>query len=254
MQTLKAKRILVTGAGAGIGRSIAVKAAQLGCRVAVADIDKFTAEMVAQEINSAGGEAITIEVDVSSMDSVAAMITRCEATFGGLDCAVNNAGVASAQALIEESCVDDWHRIMDINLTGCYLCMKHQIPLLRAAGGGTIVNMSSMAGVLGAPMLAAYSASKHGILGLTKTAAAEYGGANIRVNAVCPGVVNTETIRNSGVDWALHNPNPLGRTAEPEEIAEVVLWLLSSASSYINGQGICVDGGRGATNIVMPSL
>jgi NAD(P)-dependent dehydrogenase (short-subunit alcohol dehydrogenase family) len=242
------KVALVTGAAGGIGSATARKFAAAGAKVVVADIDEQGAHAVAAEIRAAGDDATPVVVDVGDSASVQAMVAFTVATYGGLDIAHNNAGIVGAGANIADMPDDTWRRGIDVMLSGVFYGIKHQVPAMLARGGGTIINTSSGAGLIGFPGMANYVAAKHGVIGLTKTAALEYIGQGIRINAICPG-----TARSRMVDeWmqgsaeaeaqvaALH---PIGRIADADEIAEAVLWLASPASSFVVGIAMPVDGG-----------
>jgi NAD(P)-dependent dehydrogenase (short-subunit alcohol dehydrogenase family) len=242
------KVALVTGAASGIGRASARLFAEAGAKVVVADIDLAGAEETAALVGRAGGEALAVEVDVADAASVIAMVDRTIERFGRLDIAHTNAGIMGAGADIID--MDDavWQRGIDVMLTGVFLCMKHEIPHMIEQGKGAVVNTSSGAGLIGFPGQANYVAAKHGVIGLTRAAALEYITRGVRINAICPG-----TARSRMVDeWmdgsaeaeaevaALH---PIGRIAEPEEIARAALWLASDASSFVVGVALPVDGG-----------
>jgi NAD(P)-dependent dehydrogenase (short-subunit alcohol dehydrogenase family) len=242
------KVALVTGAAGGIGSATARKFAAAGAKVIVADIDEAGARATAEQIRSAGGDATPVVVDVADSASVEAMVAFTVATYGGLDIAHNNAGIVGAGANIADMPDDTWRRGIDVMLSGVFYGIKHEVPAILARGGGAIINTSSGAGLIGFPGMANYVAAKHGVIGLTKTAALEYIGQNIRINAICPG-----TARSRMVDeWmqgsaeaeaqvaALH---PIGRIADADEIAEAVLWLASPASSFVVGIAMPVDGG-----------
>ncbi len=239
---------LVTGAASGIGRASARLFAEAGAKVVVADIDLPMAEETAALVTAAGGEALAVEVDVADGVSVKAMVDTTIERFGRLDIAHNNAGIMGAGADIID--MDDavWQRGIDVMLTGVFLCMKHEIPHMIEQGKGAVINTSSGAGLIGFPGQANYVAAKHGVIGLTRSAALEYITRGVRINAICPG-----TARSRMVDeWmdgsaeaeaevaALH---PIGRIAEPEEIARAALWLASDASSFVVGVALPVDGG-----------
>lgn len=240
------KVALVTGAGSGMGRAAARLFAEAGARVIVCDIDT-RGEETAASIRAAGGEAIFVATDVSSASSVAAMIERTVAAFGGLDCAFNNAGV-----LLENRPAAEWDegifdRTMSVNARGVMLCMKHEIRQMLRQGRGAIVNNASVEAFSGVPGHAGYTASKHAVLGLTRTAAVEYAARGIRVNAVCPGAIRTPmvdaaTAAIGGAD-SLAAYHPIGRIGEPEEVAHAALWLCSDAASFVTGQALAVDGG-----------
>ncbi|MDB6063022.1 MAG: hypothetical protein JWM78_3125 [Verrucomicrobiaceae bacterium] len=251
---LDGKVIIVTGAGSGIGRDSAELFAREGAKLVLADVNADNGETVAAGIKKAGGEAVFVRVNVSAEADVENMVKQAVSTYGRLDGAFNNAGIGQLSNLIGDSSIDLWNQIIAVNLTGTYLCVKYEVNALLKAGGGAIVNMSSMAGVKGVPEMVAYSASKHGVMGVTRTAAAEYARAKIRVNAICPGVVNTEANKATGIDWNSVVPSPMGRVAEPSEIAELALWLLSDNSTYTTGQGFPIDGGAAATTYILPPL
>jgi NAD(P)-dependent dehydrogenase (short-subunit alcohol dehydrogenase family) len=244
---LQDKVIVVTGGGSGIGAAAARQFAIEGARVAVADLNPEQGAAVAGELRDAGYNARFIAVDVAREAQVESMVGKVLAEYGRLDGAFNNAGIGPTPALIGEASEAEWQRVLGVNLTGVFLCVKHEIRAMQKTGGGAIVNMSSVGGLRGVPMQAAYSASKHGVIGVTRTAAAEYARAGIRVNAVCPGVVDTPATRGMGIDWNTVVPVPLGRIARPVEIAELALWLLSDRAAYVTGQAYAIDGGMTAT-------
>ena len=247
--TLNGKVALVTGAGSGIGRASALKFASEGARVVVSDIDSDSGQATVDAIESAGGHAIFVKADVSDRTDVEAMISRTIEVYGQLDCAFNNAGIEGAVGVsIADLPEDDWDQVIDINLKGVWLCMKYQLAHMEKQGSGTIVNTASVAGLVGGTFGAAYYASKHGVVGLTKAAAIEYGKSNIRVNAVCPGVIRTEMAERllkgkKEVEGAITAQHPLGRLGTADEVADTVAWLCSDTSSFVTGQAIAVDGG-----------
>jgi NAD(P)-dependent dehydrogenase (short-subunit alcohol dehydrogenase family) len=244
--------ILVTGGSSGIGQATAIAFAKEGAQVIIADIDSIGGNQTVSLIQANNGKANFIHTDVSQTQEVKSLITNIVSTFGHLDCAFNNAGVSSqTKALTAESLEDDWERIISTNLKGVWLCMKYELLQMQSQGKGIIVNTASTAGLIAHPGHCAYAASKHGILGLTRTAAIEYAQTGIRINAVCPGYIRTpmleKGINRDGGDKALEMAmiakQPSGRLGTAEEVAEVVLWLCSSAASYVMGQGIVIDGG-----------
>ena len=242
---------LVTGGGSGIGAATARLFAESGASVVVADILPSGAADVAAEITSGGGSAVSIGADVSDGDQVDAMMALAIETYGGLDLAFNNAGISGVYGPLADLSVEDWQRTIDINLAGVFRCIKAEVPLMLARGGGSIVNTSSAAGQMGFAMLPAYVAAKHGVVGLTRSAALEYARAGIRVNAVLPGTVHTpmmEAFAGSveGVA-AMAAPSPAGRAGTPEEVAEAAVWLSSDAARFVNGHCLAVDGGILAT-------
>ena len=242
------KVALVTGAAGGIGRATARAFASAGAAVAVADIDLAGAQETAELIAAGGGRSLALRTDVADSAAVEEMVSRTVETFGGLDFAHNNAGIVGAGAPVSEMPDEVWERGIAVMLSGVFYGMKHEIPAIAARGGGAIVNTSSGAGLIGFPEMANYVAAKHGVIGLTKTAALECVGQNIRINAICPG-----TARSRMVDeWMQGDPaaekqvadlHPIGRIAAPEEIAAAVLWLCSDAASFVLGIAMPVDGG-----------
>ena len=247
-----AKVAVVTGAASGIGRATALKLASVGMRVVVADVDAAGGDDTVARILGAGGEAVFARTDVSRNEECARMVAVAVERFGRLDCAFNNAGIAGPSVRMTEYGLDDWRRIIDINLNGVFHCLVHEVNAMRAAGGGAIVNTASVMGLSGTVGASAYVAAKHGVLGLTKCAALEYGREKIRVNAVCPGYIETaltmspdsgpnERILKVGLSRAA-----IRRMGQPEEIAEMVAWLLSDAASYVTGGAYPVDGGYNA--------
>ncbi len=245
------KIALVTGAGSGIGRATALVFAREGAKVVVADVVVDGGEETVRLIKAAGGEAIFVKADMAKAAEVEAMVQKAVATYGRLDCAHNNAGIEGATGRTADYREEDWNRVISINLTGVWLCMKYEISQMLKQGGGAIVNTASDAGLLGVPQMPAYVASKHGVVGLTKTAALEYAKSGIRVNAVCPGVIKTPmveriTAQRAGRAERMAAVEPVGRMGKPEEIAEAVVWLCSEAASFVTGLPMPVDGGIAA--------
>ena len=249
---LDARVALVTGGGSGIGRASAVVFAREGAKVVVTDVDEDGGQETIRIIESAGGTARFVRADVSQAAEVAALVEQAVSTYGRLDCALNNAGIQGDIKQTAECSQENWDRIIATNLTGVWLCMKHEIPHMLNQGGGAIVNTSSNFGLVGSNGMPAYSASKHGVLGLTKTAALEYAKSGIRVNAVCPGPVQTPLVDKvlaaqpelgDQIIKAIEAREPVGRMGQPKEIAEAVVWLCSDAASFVTGTAMSVDGG-----------
>jgi NAD(P)-dependent dehydrogenase (short-subunit alcohol dehydrogenase family) len=246
---LEDKVALVTGGAAGIGRAAAIAFARNGAAVALSDLKQERGEEVAHTIEKGGGRAIFVHGDVSRPADVSRLVDMTVSTFGRLDCAFNNAGIEGEMNTTADCSEDNFDRTIAINLKGVWLCMARQIrQMLKQETGGAIVNMASVAGLVGFRNLPAYVASKHGVLGLTKTAALEYAGSRIRVNAVCPGVIHTEMIdRITGRDPAMEKQfiglEPMGRMGTPEEIAAAAVWLCSDVASFVTGHPMTIDGG-----------
>ena len=243
------KVALVAGAGSGLGLATAKAFAESGASVVLADWNENSAISAAKELTEQGHKALAIRCDVSDDDHVEVMVEQKVATFGRLDAAYNNAGVQNVLAETADSPRDDYDRVMAINLRGVWSCMKFELQQMRKQGSGAIVNCSSLGGLMGGPERGTYHAAKHGVLGLTKSAALEYAARGIRINAVCPGLIWTpmaDQMVAAGQGEALEaivKSVPMGRYGRAEEIADAVLWLCSGAASYVTGQSISVDGG-----------
>ncbi|MDO8862961.1 glucose 1-dehydrogenase [Haliea sp. E1-2-M8] len=246
MQKFAGKVALVTGAGGGIGRAVACALAAEGASVIVADIVDAGRDTVAL-IEAAGGRAAFVRTDVQSSADTATMVRQAVTRFGRLDIAINNAGIDPEVAPEAEWDEATMARILGVNVQGVFLCLKHEIAQMLKQGGGAIVNLASAAGVVGVVNKPAYTASKHAVVGLTKASGLQYASRGIRINAVCPGAVDTQMLQDNladGVDKALVGANhPIGRLASPEEIARAVLWLCSEDAGYVVGHALVVDGG-----------
>jgi 2,5-dichloro-2,5-cyclohexadiene-1,4-diol dehydrogenase 1 len=245
---LRDKVIIVTGASSGIGREAAQLMAQAGAKVLMSDMNGDAGEEAAREIVAGGGTARFVRTDISQEAEVRAMVDAAIESYGRLDGAFNNAAIAQLSIPLHELPTEVWQRNIDVNLTGTFFCMKYQIAAMLETGKGSIVNTSSAAGVNAFPLAPEYCSSKHGVVGLTRNAALDYGNRNIRVNAILPGAVRTPMLmkamtENLGMEEYLRSIHPLGRYAEPSEIAQAALWLLSDAASFITGAAIPVDGG-----------
>lgn len=245
----KGKLALVTGGSFGIGRATAIAFARAGAQVVIADIESNSDTLRA--IKQAGGDPLFMQCDVSKPDQVQTMVQEIVKKFGRLDFAFNNAGIEGDNGPLQECALENWDRVLNVNLKSIFLCMKAQIPLMRSQGSGVIVNCASVAGMMGFINLPAYVASKHGVIGLTRAAALENAKQGIRINAICPGVIKTPMVeRVTKGDPALEASytamEPVGRMGQPEEIAAAVLWLCSPESGFVTGAAIPVDGGMTA--------
>lgn len=249
MAELSDATVVVTGASTGIGRETAITFGERGASVVLGDVDVDGTEETADAVEAAGGEATVLEVDVTDEAAVESMVDAAVESYGGLDCAFNNAGISGEQAPVAELSADGWGAVLDVNLTGVFHGVKHQVDAMLDDGGGAIVNNASVLGQVGFEDAAAYTAAKHGVIGLTRAAALEYSSQGVRVNAVCPGFVDTPMLAREGITTdeelragieALH---PIGRLGESEEIADAVVWLCSDDASFVTGHAMNVDGG-----------
>src|SRR5438132_8669476 len=245
---LNGKVALITGGASGIGRATALTFAREGAKLIIADMNEDGGQQTVHMITEKGGEAIFVRTDVSKAVEVQALISKAVETYGRLDCAHNNAGIpGGGLALTAEYPEDTWQQVIAVNLTGVWLCMKYEIPQMLSQGSGAIVNTASAWGLVGAPGASAYVASKHGVVGLTKTAALEYAQQGLRVNCVCPGYIATPMTAQGMQDpermARMIANEPVGRMGQPEEIAEAVVWLCSDAASFVTGHTMTVDGG-----------
>ena len=245
---VKDKVVVVTGGSSGIGRASALVFALEGAKVAIADLDVAGGEETVKMIKNIGGDAIFIRADVTKAKEIERFISKVTDTYERLDCAHNNVGHTGVRSSIEECTEKNWDYVMNVSLKSVWLCMKYEIPQMLKSGGGAIVNTSSTAGLLGFKYGSAYSSAKHGVLGLTKSAALEYADKGIRANAICPGLTRTSEIERIISDGPQREArfmalSPMGRMAESEEIAKAVVWLCSDMASFINGHSLVVDGG-----------
>lgn len=241
------KIAFITGGASGLGRAAALQLAGHGARVAIADVQLDAARALVDEIEANGGSAIAIPVDVRSDEEIEAGVQSTVATFGRLDIAINAAGIGGPEVKTAEYAPDDWDRVIDINLTGVWRSMRHEIPAMLKNGSGVIVNIASVAGLGGFPRHPAYAASKHGVVGLTRTAALEYGRKGIRINALCPGFTLTPMVQEM-LDAGLPTEQlvarvPLGRLGTSEEVAATAIYLCSEAAAFMVGHALAIDGG-----------
>lgn len=250
---LDGKVIVLTGAGSGIGRATAMVLAKAGAQVFVTDYNGATADETAAMVERDGGTARAMQVDVTNEGEVAAMVKAAVDSFGKIDGAFNNAGLGITHNTVHEMSTEVWDRVLDVNLKGVFLCMKHEIGAMRQTGGGAIVNTSSANGLMGAAYGSEYAASKHGVIGLTRSAACEASMTGVRANAVLPGLIHTsmtEDLITNPEYAAIYQKalarHPIGRLGKPEEIGYAVKWLLGDESAFVNGAAIAVDGGMTA--------
>ena len=245
---LEGKVSLITGGGSGIGKASALAFAREGSKVVVADVNVDGGEQTVRLIQDTGGEATFVRADVANAADVSDMVSHAVQTYNRLDCAFNNAGISGGPGRIHEYTEENWSRVLDINLTGVWLCMKYEIIQMLNQGGGAIVNTASVMGLVGGSRSPAYGATKHGVVGLTKTGAVDYAQEAIRINAVCPGYIRTPMIEQGILsdpvaEERVVSRHPMHRLGTPEEIAEAVVWLCSDAASFVTGTAMTVDGG-----------
>jgi len=243
------KCAMITGAASGIGKATAVAFARKGVHVSISDIDKKGLDKLEKELRGLNSEVLVVPCDVSSPDEVKELIYKTVQYFEGLDYAVNNAGIEGLQAPTAEYTLEDWDRVINVNLRGQWICMKHEIDVMLDHGGGSIVNISSILGNVGFARAPAYTAAKHGLIGLTKAAALEYSEQGIRVNAVCPGFIETPMLDRAGITsdeetkQSIIGLHPIGRLGTSEEIADAIVWISSEEASFVTGHSLLVDGG-----------
>jgi NAD(P)-dependent dehydrogenase (short-subunit alcohol dehydrogenase family) len=243
------KVAVITGASSGIGRAVALAFARQNARVVIGDVADEGSQETVELVREKGGEAVYLHTDVSSSTDVQALMQRAISEYGRLDYACNNAGIGGMAAPTADQTEEAWQKVIDVNLTGVFLCMKYEIPLMLKQGGGAIVNMASILGTVGFAGSSAYVAAKHGLIGLTQTAGIEYATLGVRVNAVCPGFIETPLLSAGGiVEGApvyelIRNLHPMKRLGRSEEVAGLVIWLCSPEASFITGSYYLVDGG-----------
>ena len=253
---VEGKVALVTGAGSGMGRASALKFAKEGAAVVICDIRIDGGEETLQLVKEAGGDGVFVKADVSKKEDTEAMVKKAVETYGRLDCAHNNAGIGAGFARLANCKEEDWDRVMSINLKGVWHCMRAELGQMLEQGGGAIVNTSSAGGLMASQFVSDYVASKFGVVGLTKAAAIEYITRGIRINCVCPGIVNTPMIAQMKTDPSIEAmmaaTQPPNRFAEPAEIANAAIWLCSDEASFVNGHALAVDGGQTVEIMKLP--
>ena len=244
---LKDKVALVTGGGSGIGRAVALVWAREGAKVVVSDISAKQGEETAEMVRAKGGQALFVETDVGNPADAKTLVERAVSHFGRLDVACNNAGIGGPSAPVAQYPLEGWAQVININLNGVFYGMQQQIAAMLKTGGGSIINMASILGAVGSATNSAYTAAKHGVVGLTQAAAIEYGAQGIRINAVAPGFIHTPMLTgleaNAEAKAMLIKAHPIGRLGQPEEVAELVAWLASDRALFVTGAYLPVDGG-----------
>ncbi len=247
--TLEGKVGLVTGAGSGIGRTTSLAMAREGAKVVVSDIDESGGRETVRLIEGAGGEAFFMKADVADPAQVEALVKAAVEKFGGLHLAVNNAGIGGEASTAGDYSIDGWRKVLSINLDGVFYSLKYEIGAMLESGGGSIVNISSILGLVAWPTASAYTSAKHGVVGLTQAAAVEYGEQGIRVNSINPGFIDTPLLRSAGIEPGgdiynmIAGKHAMNRLGQPEEVSEAIVWLLSDAASFVTGIALPVDGG-----------
>jgi NAD(P)-dependent dehydrogenase (short-subunit alcohol dehydrogenase family) len=240
------KVVLVTGGASGIGRACVETFAAGGARVVIADRDKVLAQQLVAELEAGGAQVVFVETDVADPAAVSAMLERTLQRFGALHYAVNNAGIEGENCPVAETSLDNWHRVIDVNLNGVFYCMREEIPAILQSGGGAIVNLSSIMGSVATPGISPYVSSKHAVLGLTKTAAQEYSAQGLRVNAVCPGFIETPMVMRHLTQELREQVlpmHPIGRLGTAQDVANSVAFLCSDQAAFVTGSAYNVDGG-----------